>query len=210
MNPLFVLVSRPIKPETAFETSYLHIEPVQTGDAPRCPTCGRAFGALRWLPPYRVEIETWGKAFGDVVFGPATDLLVSGRFASLWKETGLVGLDGLDPVEIVKVVRHARLEDDPPRYFRADVVRSKATIDDSASGLVREGRPICRDCRLGGIIKRVRGIVLEPSPEPVEDLFVARGLPGTFLASERLRAFCSSQNILNAVFIPASQYRFGK
>jgi hypothetical protein len=161
------------------------------------------------LPPYRVEIETWGKAFGDVVFGFGTDLLVSERFASLWKEAGLVGLDGFDPVEIVKVVRRARLKDDPPRYFRVDVVRSRAAIDDAASALEREGESVCPDCRLGGIIHRARRIVLEPSPLPVEDVFVARGLPGTILASERFRAFCISQNILNAVLIPASEFSFG-
>jgi hypothetical protein len=131
---------------------------------------------------------------------------VSERFAFLWEQAGLIGLDGFDPVELVKVVRHARLEDDPPRYFRVDVVRSKAAIDAELSGLDVKPGPICPDCRLGGIIKRVRGIVIEPSPDPVEDLFVARGLPGTLLATERFRDFCASQNILNAVLIPAKGY----
>jgi hypothetical protein len=53
-----------------------------------------ALGSIRWLPPYRVEIETWGEAFGDVVFGRANDLLVSERFAFLWEEARLVGIDG--------------------------------------------------------------------------------------------------------------------
>jgi hypothetical protein len=109
----------------------------------------------------------------------------------------------------VRVIRHARLKDDPPRYFRVDVVRSKATIDDVASGLEREAGRICPDCRLGGIINRARGIRLEPSPAPVEDVFVARGLPGTLLASRRFRAFCASHNVLNAVLVPASAYHFG-
>jgi hypothetical protein len=210
MSKLYVLRNNPIRPETAFDTSFFSVEPVRRGDAPRCPTCGGPLGSLRWLPPYRVEMETWGETFGDIAFGPGSDLLVSERFAFLWEEAGLVGLDGFDPVEIVKVTRHARLKDDPPRYFRVEVVRSEAAIDDAASGLNRKAGPICPDCRIGGIIDRVRGIALEPSPAPVEDLFVARGLPGTILASERFRAFCARQNILNAVLIPASEYSFGR
>lgn len=209
MAELLFVLKRPKVRESTAATDCLSVDPVRRGDAPRCSTCGLPLGSLRWLSPYRVEIETWGEAFGDVVFGPANDLLVSERFAFLWEEAGLLGLDGFEPVEIVKVVRHARLKHDPPRYFRVDVVRSQAAIDDAASALEREAGPICPDCRLGGIINRARGIVLEPSPAPVEDVFVARGLPGTVMASERFRVFCTSQNILNAVLIPASEYRFG-
>src|SRR5262245_45670349 len=139
MSQLLVLKKRPIAPETTFETSYFGVEPVSLGDTPRCSSCGQALGALRWRPPHRVELETWGEAFGDIAFGPATDLLVSERFAFLWEQARLVGLDGFDQVEIVKIVRHARLKDDPPRYFRVDVVRSRAAVDDSASNLEREG-----------------------------------------------------------------------
>lgn len=196
-------------PETEFETSYREADPVRMGEAPFCPACGRAIGARRWLPPYRAEMETWGEAFGDIVFGPAMDILVSERFTLLWERAGLVGLEGFDPVEIVKVVRHGRLDGDLPQYFHVDVARSEAAIDDSSSTIVRDDEPICPDCRLGGIIKHVCRVVLEPSPVPVEDLFVARGLPGTVLASERFRDFCTTQRILNAVLVPARNYCVG-
>jgi hypothetical protein len=36
-----------------------------TGEAWRCPECNRFLTMLRWLPPYRVELERWGREYGD-------------------------------------------------------------------------------------------------------------------------------------------------
>jgi hypothetical protein len=44
-------------------------EGVTLAEAPRCPTCGRFVGMLKWQPPYRVEMDTWGDHFGDLAFG---------------------------------------------------------------------------------------------------------------------------------------------
>lgn len=64
-------------------TDFLPSEPHNVGDAPRCPACNRFVGMLRWQPPFRVEVETWGSTFGDIAFGPGDSLLVSEGLASL-------------------------------------------------------------------------------------------------------------------------------
>lgn len=209
MAQLFVLEKRPVTPATAFESSFFETEPVQRGSAPVCETCGRFTGSLQWLPPYRAEIETWGKAFGDLVFGPGSSILVSERFVLIWREAGLIGLSGFDAVEVTKVVRHRRFKDVCPNYSRVEVTRSRAAIDDKASGLVRDGGPVCPDCRLSGIIHGSRRIALKASPAPKEDIFFARGLPGTVLASERFHTVCVEHDIRNAILVPADRYRFG-
>lgn len=210
MRQFFVLVKRPMAPDTAFETRYLAVGEARLGEAPRCPTCDAALGPRRWLPPYRVELEAWGLGFGDIAFGPSMDLLVSERFVQVWTTARLVGLNGFDPVEVLKVRKHGRVLDQPPTYLHVDVVRSETTVDTAASGVVRDERPICPDCRLGGIISEVHGVALEASIEPAEDIFVARGLPGTIFVSQRCHDLFSSASLRNVLLIPASEYHFPK
>ena len=48
---------------------------------------------------------------------------------------------------------------------------------------------------------------LEPMPELTEDLFSARALPGTMLASERFKQFVDINEITNVPLISAGDYR---
>lgn len=195
------------------ETEFSDVEPVRTGEAPTCERCGGFVGALTCLPPYRVELELWDSICGDIAFGPGGDLLVSERFKTLWQEHDLTGLQGFDPVEVVKVKRHKREKPDlseQPDYYRVSVVRSQAAIDADQSGLDRdtpEVCPVCRLCAKGGV-KRARRIVLEPGTWGGEDIFVARGLPGTYLVSERFKTFFDEYKITSAKLIPAEEYSF--
>jgi hypothetical protein len=59
---------------------------------------------LQTLPPIRVELETWGKRFGDLVFGVGNDVLVCERFRNEFLRSGLAGLSGFAPAEMVKVI----------------------------------------------------------------------------------------------------------
>ncbi len=196
------------------ETEFADTRPVRTGDAPTCEKCGGFVGSLVCLPPYRVELELWDSLFGDVAFGPGGDLLVSGRFMTLWQERGLTGLQGFDAVEVVKVKRHKRKKPDlseQPDYYRVSVVRSQAAIDDAQSGLEREDPEVCPACRTGVascIVKRARRIVLEPGTWTGEDIFIARGLHGTRLVSERFKSFFDDYKITSAKLIPAEEYSF--
>ena len=161
---------------------------------------------LRWEPPFRVEIETWGGRFGDLAFGPADEFLASERFKALWEQAGLVGLHGFEPVEIVKVRRRRkRIKEAPPQYFRVWAGHSDVAVDEVRSGLqwVDPPAPTCEVCRGGGIKKGWERIVLEG--EPKENVFFARGLSGALLADERFKRFCDQHAITNCPLIPAEQ-----
>ena len=195
------------------ETEFAKAGAVNRGDAPICEKCGGFIGSLVWLPPYRAELELWDSVFGDVAFGPGDDLLVSERFKSVWEEHGLTGLQGFDPVEVIKVKRHKPKKPDlseQPNYYHVSVVRTQAAIDADESGLDRdrpEVCPACRLCRKGGV-KRAQRVVLEPDTWAGEDIFVARGLPGTYLVSERFKSFFDDYGITSAKLIPAKEYSF--
>jgi len=195
------------------ETEFSDVRPVRTGDAPICEKCGGFVGMLTCLPPYRVELELWDSVFGDVAFGPGGDLLISDRFRTAWMKRGLTGLQGFDLVEVVKVKRHKRNKPDlseRPDYYRVSAVRSQAAIDDTRSEVEREGDKVCPACRTGekGGVKRARRVVLEPGTWAGEDIFVARGLPGTYLVSERFKSFFDEYEITSARLIPAEEYSF--
>jgi hypothetical protein len=166
---------------------------------------------LPWLPPHRAELEALGQDFGDIAFGPGLEFLVSEQFKEPWCKTELVGLEGFFPVEIAKVKKHKKIGGSVPNYFCVSVVRSRAAIDVVASGLERNdgtGAEVCPECRLGPGVRRAQRIVLEPSTWSGEDIFIARGLPGTYIASERFKGFCERNQMKNAVLIPALEYSF--
>jgi hypothetical protein len=156
-----------------------------------------------------VELTVWGSEYGDVAFGPSDELLVSERFADLYKSQGLSGLEGFHKVKIVKVKRRgdSRLRDSPPKYFCVEVKRSRAAIDIAASGLVLEAPPTCDECR-SGLVMRTVGVVLEKGTWSGEDIFIARGLGGTILASERFKAFFDKYHVNNGVLVDARKYSF--
>lgn len=191
--------------ESPATTDFLQLEPHNTGPAPRCEACGELVGMRSWLPPHRVELTTWGKAFGDIVSGPSASLLISGRLKTLHQSHGFTGLTGFDPVEVVRVKRHRRFKGEPPLYYHVSVVRSQAVVDDVLSGIVRDGPVTCSVCHENGIVY-VRRIALVPSTWRGEDVFFARGLPGKILTSERFKEFCEENGIRNAVLIPVEQY----
>ncbi len=189
-------------------TDYLPVDGSRTGDAPRCPVCGNFLGMLPLVPPVRVEIEAWGSRWGDAAFGPSDQILVSDKLKKLFAEAGLVGFERFDPVVIVKAKKRKPGAGDPPDYWLASIQRSRAALDDSASGLVRDEAPTCEECRIGGIIKRTRRIVLQANTWSGEDVFFARGLPGTVLVSERFKHFCEANDLANCFIVAAEDFSF--
>jgi hypothetical protein len=146
--------------------------------------------------------------WGDIAFGPSDQLLVSDRLKTLFTEAGLMGFTRIDPVQIASVTRHGAAVGEPPDYYLGSIQRSRAALDESASGLVRDETPRCSECRIGGIIKRIRRIVLESNTWSGEDVFFARGLPGTVLASERFMRMCKQNELANCSLISADDFRF--
>jgi hypothetical protein len=187
-------------------TDFLSAPDKNRGDAPRCPQCGGAVGLLQTLPPFRVELETWGKRFGDLVFGVGNDVLVSERFKDEFLRSGLTGLFGFTPAEIVKVIaRRGKLPKPMPNYFYVVPGRSRAAIDHRKSEMEYERPWKCEECRIGDMIRFTR-IALEPNTWSGEDVFIARGLPGTIITSERFKHFCDRHVFSNCLLIEAERY----
>lgn len=190
-------------------TDFVPIEGALTGDAPRCEICGKYVGLRPLLPPVRVEIEGWGSLWGDMAFGPGDQVLISQKFKKALEEADLSGFMSLEPVEVTKVRRRRpSIKGSPPDYWLATVVRSRAMLDESASGLERGDGAACSNCGIGGVIKRLRRVVLQPSTWSGEDVFFARGLPGTILTSERFNSLCETAGLANCSLIDAETFSF--
>jgi hypothetical protein len=187
-------------------TDFLPIEGSKRGVAPRCDLCGRFFRVMPLLPPVRIELTAWGTRWGDIAFGPGDQLLVSEKFRRLFAAANLSGIESFAPVEIVAARTRSKGLVDAPRYWLASIVLSRAAVDDLASGLVRDDGPVCGVCRLGGIIKRVRRVVLEENTCSGEDIFYARGLPGTVLVSQRFKSLCEANDLSNCSLVAGNAF----
>ena len=199
----FYVLAEPKASQSKYETDFLIAEGARTGDAPYCPQCLKPVGSLAWLPPYRALIELHGEDFGDVAFGPGNNLLVSERFRLGFTQARLRGISEFDPVEIVEVKPKNRAA---PAYTHITVRYGCARVDLSLSGIVRKEGPVCPSCNTGGIINGISGVFLESGTWTEEDIFLAWGLPGLILVSERFRRFCIENNISNAILTPAARY----
>src|SRR4051812_25128656 len=87
------------------DTKFRGVKPVNLGEPAPCPKCGEAIGMLAWLPPYRTELELYGKSPGDFVKGSGDEVLISERMAEAFRAEGLTGLLGFHPVDVVRVRR---------------------------------------------------------------------------------------------------------
>lgn len=206
----FVLERKPTGMKESGRTDVMPEEGFTVGEAPRCPACGRFIGMLKWLPPYRVEMDTWGDHFGDFAFGGGCEwFLVSDHFRSIYVQSGLKGLGSFDPVEITKITRHnKKLRGNPPQYFKVDVVRSQTAVDQAASEFEwSDGASICPVCLFPkeGVIKRWKRVVIRPESWQGEDIFVPRG-GGELVTSSRFKELCEASELKNAVFVAAESY----
>ena len=172
------------------------------GPAPRCPRCNRPLGMKTWQPPYRLEIETWGKHYGDIA-RTGDDLIVSERFKDYFERAGLKGIETFEPVEVIKVVhRRGKPQEPIPLYFKASVVRNSAIIDQKASEYEWEDESkVCPEC-LFDTLKRNRRLVIKQETWNGDDSFFPRGGDGP-IVSERFRSICEEHQLLGAIFIPS-------
>lgn len=162
---------------------------------------------MTWLPPYRVELELYGQSLGDFVEGPGYSILLSERMAEAFQAEGLTGLSGFALAEVVHVRRKKKGPKPAavPRYFVVTPAFSRAAVDTARSRL-RYGDPVtCEECRSAGL-DTVHGFALEPGTWQGEDVFRARGLPGTNIVSERFASFVTRHNFTNMKLIPAEEY----
>ncbi len=173
---------------------------VNCGPAPTCPTCRRFLGMLTWLPPYRVELEPWGRCWGDLT-RLGDDLVVSDRFRNVVVEGSLKGIETFDPVEVVKVSRRWGIpENAVPTYYKATITRGSATIDQKASKYEwGDEAKICKEC-LYDTLKRVKRLVVKPDTWNGDDVFFPRGGIGP-IVSERFVSMFQRNELRGGEFI---------
>ncbi len=203
----FYVIRKPDPEEGRLRTEGLTWGDPNLADPPQCPVCKGWLSMMIWLPPFRIELETWEKGFGDWAECSGNDVLVSERFKALYEEHGVRGLNGFEPVEIKRIRRHRKFPADPPNYFRVVAVRSSTTIDHNASGFEFENpEKVCPKCRSGGILKRWKRVVMEPGTWDGFDLFCARGMSGTVFCTPRFRQLANQYGLTGMSFLPAEQY----
>ncbi len=189
--------------DTQFDT----IEPVNLGDAPRCPQCGGTIGMLTWQPPYRVDLELYGQDLGDFVQGHGYEVLVSERMGEAFRAEGLTGLLGFHPAEAVRV-RRKRKGPKPSathRYFVVSPCFGRAAVDEARSRLGIKKPMTCSECRYTSL-DTIHGFVLEPGTWRGEDVFRPRGLYGDIVVSERFAEFAKRHGFTNMKLIPTEEY----
>jgi uncharacterized protein DUF1629 len=190
-----------------YDTKFLPTEPHNVGEPPPCPQCKRGIGMLPWLPPYRLELELYGDAFGDYVEGVGYSFLISERFAEAFRAEGLSGLLGFHPVEVERVRRKRKKSKAVivPRYLVVSACLWRATVDEARSRLRHLRRITCPECRYGGL-NSIHGFSLEPGSWQGEDVFRPRGLEGCIVVSERFVEFVRRHGLTNMKLTPIEEY----
>jgi hypothetical protein len=186
------------------DTTALREPGFNRGDALKCCRCGEAVSLMSWLPPFRVLLQRYGKDFGDIVFLPGSDFLVSERFRGLYGQSGLTGLLDFEAVTVVKVQTPQRNRPETPQYYKVGVHYGRAALDLTASDFEWEHSPTCDECRTDHI-KRWKRLVVEEATWTGEDAFRPRGMFSAILVTERFKTFCEEHQITNAEFTPAEQ-----
>jgi hypothetical protein len=179
----------------------------KVGPAQRCPQCGDIIGMLTWQPPYQVELELYGKDFGDLLEGPGGNLLVTERFADDFRAEGLTGLSGFHPVEVMRVRRKRRgpTAGSPPQYLFVTPAFGHAAVDMERSRF-RVTQPMeCTRCRYMGV-DAIDGFTLETGTWNGEDVFRPRGLWGVMVVSERFVRFAERHAMSHMTMVPIEKY----
>lgn len=205
MSKFFVLNPPNVAQHDDAEMDAMQTTTARHGEAPHCPVCGQCIGLLTLLPPIRIELELYGRYFGDVAF-VGHQILISAHFYDVYAASKLTGLSDFSSVEITKVrSRKRKLLNERPDYFLAFISKSRTAIDTKASGFEWESGPECAECRRGHLIKRWLRIVVESGTWTGEDIFYPRGL-SIVLVSEKFRALYAKHGLRNGVFVPALEY----
>ncbi len=188
-----------------YSTDYLKEDPVNLGTAPTCGNCG-AYIALRpWLPPYRARVTAPNEDFGDVAFGSGTSLLISDRAVEAFRAAQLTGLSSPEPVQTTALAK-ARGSTPAPTYWHVTVDRPyAASVDESRSHLVRDSAPECEVCRTSNLTE-VHGFEIDDSTWHGEDVFVARGIPGVLVVSERFKHTAEGAQLTNMNLVPTASF----
>lgn len=183
------------------------VEPVRYGTSRKCPVCGEAISGKEYSPPHFIQVSSAkSEKWGDFLWGAGFQLMVSERFRQMYSQKNLRGIESFyPPVEIVRAGRkkHGDLPDSLPTYQLVQIIWNGANLDDAKSHVVRNSFD-CAFCR--GDVKSLQPIVIEQDSWSGADIFIARGLNGTILVSERFKQAAEADNLRNIWLIPVEKY----
>ncbi len=178
----------------------------------KCPVCNRWVSPLTWEPPHRISLSSAAPdRWGDFVWGAGFDLLVSGRFKSIYESEKLSGITRFSvPVEIVSVGKRKDVPSEIPTYFLIEIVWNGANQDDTASKVVIKKADLdaCSYCRTGMKRERQTSIVIEEGSWTGTDIFTTRGAPTRLTASDRFKSVIDTHHLTNVMLIPSEYYAY--
>ncbi|MFL5245941.1 MAG: hypothetical protein ACJ8FY_28050 [Gemmataceae bacterium] len=180
-------------------------ESFKTGPAPLCPKCAQPVGLRSWLPPYRVEMETWGSEYGDLV-RLGNNVVVSDRFVRTYQKADLKGLSPFEPVEVIRFIhRRGKPKEPPPTFFTATVPRSQTTVDQEKSEYQRKkGAIVCPVCLQGGIVDQYKRVCIVSVTWTGEDIFFPRG-GLDIVVTETFKEAFEQHSLRGSIYIPAEE-----
>lgn len=194
------------------DTAYLEFDESADGvfgPAPRCDSCGRFTGPRTWLPPFRVSLRGAGTVWPAIAFGTGLDLLVTQEAVHEWGLRRQSGGTVLGDATVVRTKWRGKMPSAAPHLVVIRPTESRDAIDAVASGMRRGLGIECAVCRSGGTLLGFDRIVLEePRANPALDLFIARGLPGVVLCSDRLAERIRASAQPGVTLTPAALFRW--
>lgn len=188
-------------------TDYMPLDPIVVGNAVQCDHCGEFMTMMPWLPPHRVTLELWTSRYGDIAFGPGSEMLFTSSLVDTFLQSGLTGLRLQGPVDVSRILRRgaASVEGPSPSYVCVLPELTHTKIDLAASGVETKEPASCSECQVGVLMRHAR-VVVDEKTWSGEDVFYARGLSGLVITSERFAAWFDRLHVNNGALIPASEY----
>ena len=190
-----------------------NVDPVNYGEAPRCPACGDFIGMREWLPPYRVRLVEGTKAStpADVITGPGfTSFITSERLVTEFQLSGLTGVERWEPVQIEG---YNDYEGDPiaqaavSRSYKLAILPKPSTRTklDEMYAIYTGAPPDCPVCYAPRILESYEGIVVDETSWNRADIFHVTNL-GVILVTDRFAEFCQAGEFTGIQLLPAAQY----
>jgi hypothetical protein len=190
-----------------------NVDPVNYGDAPRCPACGKVIGMKPWLPPYRVRLVggTKTSAPADVITGPGVDsFIASERFVTEFKRSGLTGIERWERVQIEG---YNDYEGDPTdhavvnRAYKVAILpfpTTRAKLDEMHA-VYKGSPPDCAVCGVPRILGSYEGIVIDETSWKGADVVDVINI-GLFVVTDRFAEFCQAGEFTGIRLVPTAKY----
>jgi hypothetical protein len=189
-----------------------NVDPINYGEAPRCPSCGEWIGMKRWLPPYRVRLVEGTKTPkpADIITGPGfTSFIASDRFVKEFKRAGLTGVERWEPVDIEG---YNDYEGDPivapavvNRPYTYALLPAPKTRAKLRKAVYKGPPPDCAVCREGRGLESYEGFVVDDASWTGADVFMTTNA-GLLVVTDRFADLCNAGEFTGVHLLPAAKF----